>query len=108
MIDVHRHSDYTPLYSCLLSRYHYLGYTGSVGENTMYLIVDRAGRPLACLFFGSPAWSRASRDDFIGWDSATRRQNIHLFTNNTRFLIFPWVRVPHLASHLLATISRRI
>ena len=108
VIDVHCHNDHEPLYNCLLSRYHYLGYTGSVGENMKYLIVDRADQPLACLLFGSPAWSCASRDDFIGWDSATRRQNIHLTTNNTRFLIFPWVRVPHLASHILALISRRI
>ena len=108
IIDVRRHRDYEPLYSCLLSRYHYLGYTSSVGENMKYLLVDCVGRPLACLLFGSSAWSCASRDDFIGWDSATRRQNIHLTTNNTRFLIFPWVRVAHLASHILALISRRI
>lgn len=108
VIDVHRHKDYEPLYSCLLSRYHYLGYTSPVGENMKYLIVDRVGRPLACLLFGSSAWSCASRDDFIGWDSATRRRNIHFTTNNTRFLIFPWVRVPHLASHVLALICRRI
>lgn len=108
VIDVHSCSDYEPLYSSLLSRYHYLGYTSSVGENMKYLVVDRAGRPLACLLFGSPAWSCASRDDFIGWDSATRRQNIHLTTNNTRFLIFPWIKVPHLASHILGLISRRI
>lgn len=108
VIDVHRHRDYEPLYSCLLSRYHYLGYTSTVGENMKYLVVDRAGRPLACLLFGSSAWSCASRDDFIGWDNTTRRQNIHLTTNNTRFLILPWIKVPHLASHILALISRRI
>lgn len=108
VIDVHCHKDYEPLYSCLLSRYHYLDYTSSVGENMKYFVVDRVGRPLACLLFGSSAWSCASRDDFIGWDSATRRRNIHFTTNNTRFLIFPWVRVPQLASHILALIARRI
>lgn len=108
VIDVHHHKDYEPLYSCLLSRYHYLGYTSPVGENMKYLIVDCVGRPLACLLFGSSAWSCASRDEFIGWDSATRGRNIHFINNNTRFLIFPWIRVPYLASHVLALIGRRI
>jgi len=31
-----------------------------------------------------------------------------LLTNNTRFLVLPWVTVPHLASHLLATLARRV
>jgi hypothetical protein len=108
VVDVHRNDHYEPLYSCLLSRYHYLGYKSPVGENIKYLVVDRGGRPLACLLFGSSAWSCASRDAFIGWDSDTRRRNIHFTTNNARFLIFPWVRVPHLASHVLALVSRRI
>lgn len=29
-------------------------------------------------------------------------------TNNMRFLILPWVRVPHLASHILGRVARRI
>jgi len=29
-------------------------------------------------------------------------------TNNTRFLILPWVRVPHLASWTLAAVLRRL
>ena len=108
VLDVHRHKDDEPLFSCLLSRYHYLGYTSPVGENMKYLVVDCLGRPLACLLFGSSAWSCASRDATIGWDSACRQRNIQFTTNNSRFLIFPWVRVPQLASHILALISRRI
>lgn len=108
VINVHRDQDNEPLFSCLLSRYHYLGYTSSVGENMKYLVVDRGGRPLACLLFGSSAWSCVSRDAAVGWDRASRQRNLQFTTNNTRFLIFPWVRVPHLASHLLALISRRI
>jgi hypothetical protein len=108
VINVHRQKDIEPLYSVLLSRYHYLGYTSAVGENMKYIIVDCLGRPLACLLFGSSAWSCASRDNFIGWDRLTRQRNIHFTTNNTRFLILPWVRVSNLASHVLAVISRRI
>lgn len=108
VIDVHRHQAHEPLFSCLLSRYHYLGYTSPVGENMKYLVTDCRDRPLACLLFGSSAWSCASRDADIGWDRSSRARNLQLTTNNTRFLIFPWVTVPHLASHLLALISRRI
>lgn len=96
------------LFKCLLYRYHYLGFSGTVGENMKYLILDKERRPLACLLFGSAAWSCAARDDFIGWDRNTRINHLHLITNNTRFLILPWVRVPHLASHILGLITRRI
>lgn len=108
VIVVYRDSSYERLFSCLLSRYHYLGYKSPVGENMKYLVSDGSGRPLACLLFGSSAWSCASRDEFIGWDRDARRRNIHLTTNNARFLVLPWVTVPHLASHVLAMISRRV
>ena len=96
------------LFKCLLSRYHYLGFNGTVGENMKYLIFDNNRRPLACLLFGSAAWSCAARDDYIGWGQDTRINHLRLITNNTRFLILPWVRVPHLASHILSLIIRRI
>ncbi|KKM11663.1 hypothetical protein SY88_07815 [Clostridiales bacterium PH28_bin88] len=102
-----RHSSWK-LFKHLLFRYHYLGFNGTVGENMKYLVYDRYDRPLACLLFGSAAWSCAARDDFIGWDKKTRMDHLPYLTNNTRFLILPWVRVPHLASHLLGLISRRI
>jgi len=97
------------LYKHLLYRYHYLGFRGTVGENMKYLVFDNnQKRPLACLLFGSAAWSCAARDGFIGWDRDTRIKRLHLVTNNTRFLILPWVRIPHLASHILSIITRRI
>ena len=96
------------MFASFLAHHHYLGYRGHVGENMKYLIFDREGRALACLLFGSAAWKVASRDAFIGWDAATRQRRLHLVTNNMRFLILPWVRVPHLASHLLSRVARRI
>lgn len=101
-------SRYHSLFNCLLSRYHYLGYRTTVGENMKYLITDGAERPLSCLLFGSAAWKTLPRDIFIGWDHNVRERNVNKITNNTRFLILPWVRVPHLASHILGNISRRI
>lgn len=96
------------LFKCLLSRYHYLGFDRTVGKNLKYLVFNGDYRPLACLLFGSAAWKVADRDRFIGWDAATKAAKLDLITNNTRFLILPWVKVPHLASHILSRIARRI
>jgi len=95
-------------FNCLLSRYHYLGHRNTVGENIRYLAHDRAGRPVGCALFGSAAWKCAARDAWIGWDRGRREANLGLLTNNTRFPVLPWVSVPHLASHLLATLARRV
>jgi len=101
-------SEDAALFDCLLSRYHYLGYKGIVGQNIKYLVRSSLGRPLACLLFGSAAWKTAPRDLFIGWDSRARKQRLNYITNNMRFLILPWVKVPHLASHILSRISRQL
>lgn len=100
-------SDDLPLFKGLLA-HHYLGHRNTVGENIGYLIRDRHARPVACMLFGSAAWKCAERDDFIGWDRSSREGNLQYLTNNTRFLILPWVRVPHLASHVLGLVVRRI
>jgi hypothetical protein len=96
------------LFNGLLARYHYLGHRNTVGENLRYLVRDRVGRPLACALFGSAAWKCAARDDFLGGDRAARERNLQRLTNNTRFLIPAWVVVPHLASHVLGRLVRRI
>ena len=108
VITVTPRSAYEPLYNCFLASYHYLGYTGTVGGNMKYLILDNQDRPLACLLFGSSAWSAAERDAHIGWDRETRQRNVNFTTNNTRFLVLPWVRVKCLASHVLGLVTRRI
>jgi hypothetical protein len=97
-----------PLFEALLHCHHYLSYRSTVGENLQYLVCDPQCRPLACLLFGAAAWQCADRDRYIGWDRRTRSQNLHRLTNNTRFLILPWVQVRLLASHVLSRISRRL
>ena len=96
------------LFNGLLAHEHYLGLRNTVGENIRYLARDRHGRAVACLLFGSAAWKCASRDAFIGWNALQRQRNLQRLTNNTRFLIPSWVQVPHLASHVLALVARRI
>jgi hypothetical protein len=106
------HGDRTPgqrvLFDALLHQHHYLSHRSSVGENLQYLVRDAQARPLACVLFGAAAWQCAARDRYIGWDSSRRAQHLPCLANNTRFLILPWVRVEHLASHLLARIARRL
>lgn len=96
-----------PLFNSLIEQHHYLGYTQPVGEHLKYLIY--AGpRPIACLAWSSAPRHLGCRDRFIGWSAAARRQNIRFLAYNLRFLILPWVRVPHLASHLLGCMAGRV
>jgi hypothetical protein len=100
-------SDPARRWAFYLHRYHYLGLR-VVGENLGYLASDATGREVACLLFGAPAWRCAPRDRALGWSEEQRRNGLHQLANNTRFLILPWVRVPHLASAVLGAVARRI
>jgi hypothetical protein len=91
----------------LLAQYHYLGYTQPVGEQLKYIVYTQK-RPIACLSFSSAPRHIGCRDRFIGWSAPLRKSNLHLMAYNSRFLLLPWVRVPHLASHILGRISRML
>ncbi|MGC9293642.1 MAG: Druantia anti-phage system protein DruA [Acidobacteriaceae bacterium] len=105
----------------LIEHHHYLYYVQPVGEHLKYLAWSGppqrrgpvagdpgGGRPIACMAWSSAPRHLGSRDRYIGWSAAARRANIHFITYNTRFLVLPWVRVPHLASHLLGRITARL
>lgn len=93
------------LFNSLLQQHHYLGYMQPVGEHLKYLMTAR-GRPIACAAWSSAPRHLGSRDRYIGWSASARRANIGLLAYNTRFLILPWVTVPHLASHALGRMAR--
>ena len=93
------------LCNSLIDQYHYLGYVQPVGEHLKYLVFAHQ-RPVACLTFSSAPRHIGCRDRFIGWTPQVRRQKIHLLAYQSRFLILPWVRVPHLASHLLGRLAK--
>jgi hypothetical protein len=95
-------------WAAALATWHYLGYRGTVGENLQYTVRDGRGQLLACLLFGSAAWTCRARDTFIGWSRTQCAARLSWLTNNTRFLILPSVRVPHLASWVLGAILRRL
>jgi hypothetical protein len=91
----------------LIAAHHYLGYTPFAGAQLRYLVNSPHG-PVAALGFAASAWACAPRDNHIGWDRPTREARLHLVVGNARFLILPHLRVPNLASHLLATVCRRL
>lgn len=91
----------------LIARFHYLGYTQPVGEHLKYMVLAQ-DRPIACFTWSSAPRHIGVRDRFIGWNQTQRMANLSLMAYNSRFLILPWVRIPHLASHLLGRIAKRI
>jgi hypothetical protein len=91
-----------------IAQYHYLGYDRNIGETIKYFVRDRHGRILCCMAFGSAAWKCEGRDRFVGWKDEARKHSLRYITNNSRYLIFPWVKVPHLASHILSLVCRSI
>ena len=96
-----------PLFNSLMEEHHYLGYQQPVGEHLKYLVWAQ-GRPIACMAWSSAPRHIGARDRYIGWSQEARRRNIRFIAYNTRFLILPWVRVEHLASHILGRMATRI
>ena len=100
-----RRSTEERLFDSLIETHHYLGYTQPVGEHLKFLVY--AGeRPVACFAWSSAPRHLGPRDRFLGWTIAARRSNVRFVAYNSRFLIMPWVEVPHLASHLLGRMAR--
>ena len=96
-----------PLFNSLMEEHHYLGYEQPVGEHLKY-VVWALGRPIACAAWSSAPRHIGARDRYIGWSAEARRRNIRFLAYNTRFLILPWVKVEHLASHILGRMTARI
>ena len=95
------------LYQSLIHHHHYLGYTQPVGEHLEYIAFSE-GRPVALIGWSSAPRHIGARDRHLGWNKEERIANLHKIAVNTRFLILPWIEVPHLASHLLGRTARRI
>ena len=102
-----RNTEAEALVNGLIETYHYLGYCHPVGEHLKYLVFA-GDQPVACFVWSSAARHIGCRDRFIGWTQKDRTHRLHYMAYNSRFLILPWVRVPHLASHLLGRMARMI
>jgi len=95
------------LWNEYIEHHHPLGYKRPVGYAIRYFIQAR-GNYLGCVLLSGAARALASRDDWIGWSPEQRRANLSWVINNTRYLIFPWVKIPHLASHVLGQLAQRV
>lgn len=95
------------LWEYLVFHYHYLGLPKLVGEHIKHLVYLN-GQVVGCLSWASAAWKLKDRDRYIGWPASTRRRNLSLVANNSRFLILPWVKVKYLASTVLSLSLRRL
>ena len=96
-----------PLWDALVRRYHYLGYQKLLGHRLKYLACLQ-DRPVAALAFSAPARTLRVRDQWIGWSRGQREARLNCIANNVRFLLLPWVGVPHLGSWILGALGRRI
>jgi len=96
------------LWNGYVQRYHVLGYRRPFGAHQRYFVMGAGGRRLGCLLFASSAWALAERDRWIGWTERDRAQRLNWVVANTRFLLFPWVKVRNLASTVLSLVTRRI
>ena len=106
-----RRSQEEPLFNSLLEQYHYLHYEQPVGEHVKYLVKapqSQGSQVIACLAWASAPRHLKLRDRYLGWSDEARERNVHLLAYNTRFLILPWVRVPHLASHILGRMAKQV
>lgn len=97
-------------YKNYLRKYHYLGFKHAVGNQIAYFVVANHSRQkLGCILFsGAATYSLAARDTWIGWNDSQRKKLLPLVIRNNRFLIFPWINVPHLASKALSIATNRV
>ncbi len=95
------------LWNEYVDRYHRLGFKRPFGCRIRYFMVSKQGE-LGCILLAGAAKSMGVRDRWIGWSEETRLRNLPWIVGNTRYLIFPWVQVRHLASHVLGQLARRV
>lgn len=98
------------LWNEYIERYHILGYRQPYGAQQRYFITaaDDTSQRLGCMLFSASAWALAPRDTWIGWTPEDRSQRLRFIVNNSRFLIFPWVRLKNLASKSLSLVAKRL
>ncbi len=90
-----------------IDQYHMLGYQQAFGSRLRYFIRS-GGRELGCLQFSASSWALEDRDNWIGWSIEDKKERLHLIVNNSRYLIFPWVKIKNLASKALSLAARQL
>jgi hypothetical protein len=95
------------LWNEYVERYHYLGYKRPFGYRQRYFIETEQHR-VGCVLLSGASRALGARDRWIGWDDRQRMKNLPWVLNNNRFVLFPWIQVPNLASHVLGQLARRV
>lgn len=106
-LDIARAGEDLNRWRAYVSQYHMLGDKRVFGSRLHYFIRN-GERELGCLQFSASAWALAERDRWIGWNVEDRKRRLHLIVNNSRYLIFPWVKIKNLASKALSLAVRQI
>lgn len=91
-----------------LADQHYLGSTRPVGD-FLRQVVERDGKPVAQLAWGSAALKLKDREAWIGWTLAQRAERLKLVVQNRRYLLLHDKGAePNLASQALAAACRAL
>ncbi|MQY76276.1 MAG: DUF4338 domain-containing protein [Spirochaeta sp.] len=106
-LEVVREKPGQELWNEYVFRYHGLSYKRPFGYWMRYFISCERGK-LGCVLFSGAAKALGVRDRWIGWSDGQRLKNLAWVINNSRYLIFPWVQVKNLASHVLGQVARRV
>ncbi len=106
-LKVIKESQQKTLWNEYIARYHYLGFKHHAGRTVRYFIMADDSL-LGCILISGASQGIAARDQWIGWTKQQRIKNLPWVVNNTRYLIFPWVKIPHLASHVLGKLIRQL
>jgi hypothetical protein len=88
-----------------MQRLHYLGDPHLVGESLRY-VAALDSTVVALLAWSTATLHNGPRDHYINWDELTKRRNLHLVANNSRFLMLH--RRRNLASRILGANLRRL
>ena len=95
------------VWNTLIAREHPHGLTTFAGCQVRYLIGSAHGW-LGAAGFSAAALRCAARDHWMAWSDEQRRDHLNRVICLSRFLIRPSVDCPHLASHVLARVLRRL
>ena len=94
-----------------MAKYHPLGFQRAFGAHQRYWIRgELQGEPviLGALLFAAAAHHVAVRDAWLGWTREQQQRFRYRIVANSRYLILPGVKVPHLASHALSLALLRL
>jgi len=94
-------------WNALMVKYHYIGYEGQLGCRIKYLIAI-GKQPIGAIGFCSAVYKLGPRDQYIGWDEATRMLMLPHVINSNRFLILPWIKIKNLASYILSASLKQV